>query len=252
MTVKRIAWISDIQAPFFHEAAVKNLGKFLRAYKPHQTICIGDEIDLPQLGGFAQPWQEVEGNIDEDRKLTLDILQYLGVTDVVGSNHGARVYKSLSRRLPAFMNLPELKYDKFMGYDKAGIRYHPNGFDFAPGWHTCHGDAFPLSNKPGQTALNGAMRMGKSVVSGHTHRLGLSAHSEASGGRYGRIVWGVEVGNLVDLSSPGMGYTRGYANWQMGFVVGTLIGKRFTPELIPIDPKDGSFVYQGKVYGRAR
>jgi hypothetical protein len=150
------------------------------------------------------------------------------------------------------MNLPELRYDKFMGYDKAGIRYHPNGFDFAPGWHTCHGDAFPLSNKPGQTALNGAMRMGKSIVSGHTHRLGLSAHSEASGGRYGRIVWGVEVGNLVDLSSPGMGYTRGYANWQMGFVVGTLIGKRFTPELIPIDPKDGSFVYQGKVYGRPR
>ena len=132
MAVKRIAWISDIQAPFFHEAAVKNLGKFLKVYKPHQTICIGDEIDLPQLGGFAQPWQEVEGNIDEDRKLTLEILEYLGVTDVVGSNHGARVYKSLSRRLPAFMNLPELRYDKFMGYDKAGIKYHPNGFDFAP------------------------------------------------------------------------------------------------------------------------
>jgi len=211
MTVKRIAWISDIQAPFFHEAAVKNLGKFLRAYKPHQTICIGDEIDLPQLGGFAQPWQEVEGNIDDDRKLTLEILEYLGVTDVVGS--------------------------------------HPTGFDFAPGWHTCHGDAFPLSNKPGQTALNGAMRMGKSIVSGHTHRLGLSAHSEASGGRYGRIVWGVEVGNLVDLASPGMGYTKGYANWQMGFVVGSLHGKRFTPELIPIDPKDGSFIYQGKRWG---
>jgi hypothetical protein len=147
------------------------------------------------------------------------------------------------------MNLPELRYDKFMGYDKAGIKYHPNGFDFAPGWHTCHGDAFPLSNKPGQTALNGAVRMGKSVVSGHTHRLGLSAHSEASGGKYGRIVWGVEVGNLVDLSSPGMGYTKGYANWQMGFVVGTLHGKRFTPELIPIDPKDGSFIYQGKRWG---
>jgi hypothetical protein len=93
------------------------------------------------------------------------------------------------------------------------------------------------------------MRMGKSIVSGHTHRLGLSAHSEASGGRYGRIVWGVEVGNLVDLSSPGMGYTKGYANWQMGFVVGTLHGKRFTPELIPIDPKDGSFIYQGKRWG---
>jgi hypothetical protein len=49
-----------------------------------------------------------------------------------------------------------------------------------------------------------------------------------------------------------MGYTKGYANWQMGFVVGTLHGKRFTPELIPIDPKDGSFIYQGKRYGRVR
>ena len=36
---------------------------------------------------------------------------------------------------------------------------------------------------------------------------------------------------------------------QMGFVVGTLHGKRFTPELIPIDPKDGSFIYQGKRWG---
>ncbi len=58
-----------------------------------------------------------------------------------------------------------------------------------------------------------------------------------------------KAGNLVDLSSPGMGYTKGYANWQMGFVVGTLHGKRFTPELIPIDPKDGSFIYQGKRWG---
>ena len=225
------------------------MGKFLRSYRPHQTICIGDEIDLPQLGSFAAPWQEVEGSIHEDRELTLEVLTYLGVTDVVASNHGARLYKSLSRRLPAFLKLPELKYEKFMGYDKAGIKYHPTGVRFAPNWLAIHGDTVPLSNKGGQTALNAALRHGMNVVCGHTHRLGLTASTEASRGSYGRVLWGCEVGNLVDLSSSGMGYTKGYAQWQMGFVVGTLKDRKWTPEIIPIDPKDGSFYYQGKRWG---
>lgn len=228
---------------------VANVGEFLRWYKPHQTISIGDEIDLPQLRNGQDSWQEVEGNIHEDRELTLEVLKYLGVTDVLGSNHGARVYKSLSRRLPAFLKLPELRYERFMGYDKAGIKYHPNGLRFAPGWIAIHGDTVPISSKPGQTALNAALRHGLNAVCGHTHRLGLSAHSEASGGRYSRVLWGVEVGNLVDLSSTGMAYTKGYANWQPGFVIGTLKDRKWTPEIIPIDPKDGSFYYQGKRWG---
>ena len=238
-----------MQVPYFHEKAVKNVGRFLRQYKPHQTICIGDEIDLPQLGSFAQAWQEVEGNIHEDREQTLEVLQYLGVTDVLGSNHGARVYKSLSKRLPAFLKLPEMQYHRFMGYDKAGIKYHPTGLQFAPNWIAIHGDTVPLSNKAGQTALNGVLRHGLNVVCGHTHRLGLSAVTEASRGSYGRVLWGVEVGNLVYLGSTGMAYTKGYANWQMGFVVGTLKDRKWTPEIIPIDPKDGSFYYQGKRWG---
>lgn len=247
MTIKRIAFVPDLQAPFVHEASVKSVGKFLKKFRPHQTICIGDEIDLPQLGGFAAPWQEVEGSINDDREYTLEVLQWLGVTDVLGSNHGARLYKSLSRRLPALMNMPELQYQRFMGYDKAGIAYHPTGLDFAPGWTAIHGDSVPLSTQPGQTALNGAKRLGRSVVAGHTHRLGISALTEAHRGKYGRVLWGVEVGNMVDLASKGMGYTRGYANWQMGFVVGYLKDRRFMPTLIPIQP-DGSFLFEGKVY----
>jgi len=189
----------------------------------------------------------VEGNIDEDRKLTLDVLEYLGVTDVLGSNHGARVYKSLSKRLPAFLNLPELRYDKFMGYDKAGIKYHPRGFEFAKNWICQHGDDFPLSSTPAATALNGAKRLGKSVVCGHTHRLGITASTEAFNGRLGRTVWGVEVGNMVDLTSQGMAYTKGYANWQMGFVVCYVDGPRVMPVTIPIQP-DGSFIFEGKLY----
>jgi len=92
--VKRVAFISDLQAPFFCEKSVKVVGKFLDKWKPHQTIQIGDEIDLPQLGGFnAGTIDEMVGNLDDDRKSTQEVLQYLGVTDVLGSNHGIRLYR---------------------------------------------------------------------------------------------------------------------------------------------------------------
>lgn len=58
------------------------------------------------------------GNINDDRKQTQEVLSYLGVTDVLGSNHGIRLYKSIKRRLPSFLNLPEMQYERFMGYDK--------------------------------------------------------------------------------------------------------------------------------------
>ena len=247
ISIQRIAFVPDLQVPYHSELMVNSMARFLAKWKPHRTIQIGDEIDLPQLRNGASNLEEAMGDIDQERSWTQEILEQLGVTDVLGSNHGARVYKSMMNRLPAFTKLPEMAYHRFMGYDKMGIQYHPQGLAFTPGWVAIHGDSVPLSNKPGQTALNGAIRLGKSVVCGHTHRLGISAVSEAYRGHYSRILWGVEVGNLVDLSSGGMGYTKGYANWQPGFTVGYLDGKKFYPINVPMD-KDGSFVFEGKRY----
>ena len=247
-TIKKIAFVSDLQVPFFNEKSVKSVGRFLAKWNPHRTICIGDEIDLPQLGGFnAGTIDEMVGNINDDRKQTQEVLTYLGVTDVLGSNHGIRLYRSIKKRLPSFLNLPEMQYERFMGYDKLGIKFSPFGLDWAPGWTAVHGDAFPLSQIPGQTALNGARRLGKSVVCGHTHRLGVSAFTEASRGQLGRTVWGVEVGNLVDLSSSGMAYTKGYANWQQGFAVAYVHERKVQVITIPINA-DGSFIFEGKLY----
>ena len=67
MTIKRYAFISDLQVPFFDENAVKSVGKFLTKFNPHRTIQIGDEIDLPQLGGFNA------GTIDEMVAISMTI-----------------------------------------------------------------------------------------------------------------------------------------------------------------------------------
>jgi hypothetical protein len=225
---------------------VKVVGKFLSKWKPHQTIQIGDEIDLPQLGGFnAGTIDEMVGNLDDDRNLTQDVLQYLGVTDVVGSNHGIRLYRSIKKRLPSFLNLPEMQYERFMGYDKLGINFHPHGLDWAYGWTAVHGDAFPLSQVGGQTALNGARRLGKSVVCGHTHRAGISAFTEGIGASY-RTLWGLEAGNVMDKKKASY-LKAGSANWQMSVAVIETHGDRVSPFLVPIN-KDGSFTLYGRLY----
>jgi len=145
------------------------------------------------------------------------------------------------------LNLPELRYERFMQYDKLGIKFHPYGLNWAHGWTAIHGDSVPLSNLAGQSALGAAKRMGVSVMMGHTHRLGLSCHTEAFNGRVGRVLYGCEVGNMVDLSSSGMRYTKGYANWQTGFAVAYVQGRKV--QIIPVPvAQDGSFIFEGKLY----
>jgi hypothetical protein len=84
-----------------------------------------------------------------------------------------------------------------------------------------------------------------SVVCGHTHRAGVSAFTEASGGKIGRILRGVEGGHLMDVRKAG--YTKGTMNWQQAFII--VEDSQVT--LINLE-KDGTFVVNGRRYGRAR
>jgi len=116
----------------------------------------------------------------------------------------------------------------------------------APNWVAVHGDHGRISQVAGQTALKQAQTHGKSIVCGHTHRLGISSVTEASGGIVGRILTGFEVGNLMSFKKAH--YTHGSANWQQGFGLLYVDGRNVTPVSVPV-AKDGSFVVEGKRYG---
>jgi hypothetical protein len=47
------------------------------------------------------------------------------------------------------------------------------------------------------------------------------------------------------------GYTKGSANWQMAFAIMYVHGSMVQVDLINIE-KNGTFIVQGKVYGRPR
>ncbi len=245
--MKKIVVISDLQVPYHDERAVRNVASFIRRFKPDQVITIGDEIDLPQISRWTEGtpgW--FEQSLGSDRDATVEILWDLQVTDMIRSNHTDRLYNVIMKKIPAFLALPELKFEKFMKLDELGIKFHRKPLEFAPDWIAIHGDEGSVKPTPGLTALDAARKHGKSVVCGHTHRAGQSAFTEASGGVLGRVLRGVEVGNLMQFSKAG--YTKGVANWQQAFAVFYVDKKTVTNTIVHIE-KDGSFVFEGKRYG---
>jgi hypothetical protein len=245
--LKKIVVISDLQVPYHDERAVRNVASFIRRFKPDQVITIGDEIDLPQISRWTEGtpgW--FEQSLGADRDATVEILWDLQVTDMIRSNHTDRLYNVIMKKIPAFLALPELKFEKFMKLDELGIKFHRKPLEFAPDWIAIHGDEGSVKPTPGLTALDAARKHGKSVVCGHTHRAGQSAFTEASGGVLGRVLRGVEVGNLMQFSKAG--YMKGTGNWQQAFAVFYVDKKTVTNTIVHIE-KDGSFVFEGKRYG---
>jgi hypothetical protein len=150
------------------------------------------------------------------------------------------------RKIPSFLSLPELRFERFMKLDELGIKFHKKPFAIAPNWLAVHGDHTPIKSQGGLSALEAARRYGRNVISGHTHRMGRSSFTEAFGGKQGRVLHGVEVGNLMCLAKAG--YMKGYANWQTGFGIMYVDGNHVSVDLIYME-KDASFIVAGKRYG---
>ena len=249
-TIKRILIIPDLQIPFHDEIVVNNIIRFSKTFKADQTVTLGDEMDMQELGRWSEGKADwFAQTLDDNRNMTVDILWKLGVTDMIRSNHTDRLYNQISSKIPALGSLPELRFERFLKMDELGIKFHRDEMNIAPNWIAVHGDHTPIKPQGGLSALEGARRRGKSVISGHTHRAGRSSFSEASGGRIGRILHGIEAGHLMDTRKAS--YTKGVMNWQQAFAIMYVKGNNVQTDLIYIE-KNGTFIVNGKVYGRVR
>ena len=251
--MKRTVVIPDLQCPYEDSHVVRNLSLFIKAFRPDAVLTIGDEIDLPQISRWTENtpgWYEQ--TLAEDRDRTVDVLwslfEYSKEAHMVRSNHTDRLYKVIMKKIPAFLSLPELKFEKFLKLDEMGVKFWTTPMPIAKGWIAIHGDLGSLNPNPGLSALNQAKRHGQNVIMGHTHRAGRSAHSEASNGVLRRVLHGVEVGHAMDLKAAKYVSTP---NWQQAFAIVIENGKNVQVDLIYIE-KDGTFQVHGRRYGRPR
>jgi hypothetical protein len=226
---------------------------FIKAFRPDVVVTIGDEIDLPQVSRWTENtpgWYEQ--TLASDRDHTVDVLwqltEYAKEGVVIRSNHTDRLYNVIMKKIPSFLSLPELRFEKFLKLDELGLKYWKDPYPIAKGWVAIHGDLGGLNPNPGMSALNQAKRMGQNVIMGHTHKAGRSAHSEASNGVLRRVLHGVEVGHAMNLKHAKYAFTP---NWQQAFAIVTENGKNVQVDLIYAE-KDSTFLVNGKRYGRPR
>ena len=222
----------------------------VKAFKFDLVLNVGDEMDFNTIGRWTEGKAEsFLQTLDADRRICQDILYDLKTDVVSRSNHSDRLYKSL-QKIPGLMSLPELQYPKFMAFDDLGIHYAKQPYAI-PGTNfvLCHGDEGVMSRIGGQTALNIAKRWGRSVISGHTHKMGYTCHTEAFNGRLERVLVGVEVGHTCDMKKMSYLALKGYsAQWQAGAVIIHIKRGNVSVEMIPFNT-DGSFVAMGKAFG---
>jgi hypothetical protein len=151
--------ISDLQVPFHHVAAVKNVIKLARREKFDSVLVVGDEIDFQTISRWSENTPlAYEQTIHADRELTKEILwdlsEYSSQCIIQRSNHTDRLYNTLLK-VPGLISLPELQYPKFMGFAEMGMTYSKEPYQI-PGtnWFMAHGDEGNISQHAGITAIN--------------------------------------------------------------------------------------------------
>ncbi len=236
---RRIVVLSDLQIPYQDNRIVDATLTFIREYKPDELWCVGDELDAPEPSrwnkGMAGEYAEtLQDSIDLTHETMASYRKALGNKPFViqRSNHTDRIDTYIRKYAPAFQSLDSLKIETLLGYDKLGIRYLHKMTELLPGWVMAHGDEGALNRAPGATALNLAKRLGKSVVCGHTHRVGLQHETS---GMYGKTstLYGLEVGHMMDMSKAHY-LTSGSANWQHGIGILVENNRKVTPFAVPI------------------
>ena len=251
---KRIVVCSDIQFPYHNRKQTNAVIRFIGDTQPDEVVLIGDCMDYPQPSRWSKGTRgEFEGSVYKDsEKFQTDVLEplravYDGHVGMHEGNHDLRPREYLAKNAPALSDSADFNIENLLRFGDFDVRLLPDFYDVAPGWVSTHGHlaSMSLSRLPGYTALNAAVKFGKSVVCGHTHRLGIGAKTTGVGGKVSQQLFGMEVGHLMDQKKAA--YLKGgTANWQAGFGLLTVDGNHVKPEIIPITA--GKFSVDGETW----
>ena len=250
--MKRIVILSDAQIPYHDRKALNAFYAFLADYQPDELASVGDDVDLPQVSRWSRGMEgeyrgDLQAHVDAGLRHFETIRSvYTGPLHVSRSNHMDRPLRYIRRYAPGLMGLKALTVPSLLDFDRLAVTYHERPYEIAPGWLLAHGDEGGGSSPaPGGVAMRLARKWGKSVICGHTHKLGMQHDHSTVNGKVNRSLFGVEVGNVMALKDAHY-LSAGSANWQQGFGVLYVDGTTVTPSLIPVTK--GKFVVEGRVY----
>lgn len=217
--------LSDLQIPFQDDKVLWNLViPFVKELKPHGVILNGDVTDCYAISDFTKsPFGPTDLAVEQ--RIAGRLMSALRDPKErlwIGGNHEDRLRRYIWQNAKALATDPELSFACRFKTEENGFDYRPYGYIHHLGsLLVTHGDQ--VSKHSGQTARMHFEKYGRSVIIGHTHRLG-SFFRRDYNGPHG--AW--ENGCLCRLSAEWVQFP----NWQQGF------------SIVHLDPKSGFFNVQ--------
>lgn len=248
---RSIVVLPDTQVPYHDKRYVNALIQFVKDYQPDELTHVGDGLDAPE----PSRWNKgMAGEYATTLQHSIDEFQGMmgGFRDALGDkpfkfkmgNHDERVQVYVNRYAPALASLTSLKFEELTGLNALNVEVHHNVFDVAPGWVMAHLHETGLNRTPGGTAMGLARKIGKSVVGGHTHKVGLQHETTGYNGKV-RTIFGMEVGHAMSMRDAS--YLKyGGANWVQGFGILHTDGRNTWPQVVTVQGR--SFRVDGKIY----
>jgi len=221
------------EASVAHKAFVS----VIRELKPKAVVLNGDVVDGARVSrhdplyGTNPPTIKQEIEVCQERLGEIESAFKSAALIWTYGNHDTRLWRYLK------MNAPEVE-----GMHGSDI------FDFFPGWR--HGYLLDINqsvvikhrwHNGVHATYNNALKAGRSIVTGHLHRLQVSAWGDYNGRRYG-----VDTGTLADIDHEAFSYTEGNPTpWASGFAVLSFKNSQLLPPEI-CEVIDGTAYFRGK------
>jgi len=265
----RIVVLPDIHVPAHDKLSLWAIKAFLKEYQPHIIIFIGDVADVFALSRWARPPRVAvnqQAELDETRRLVDSIIKISNCVHCfyIMGNHEDRMMRYLADPGPHVANIldfntrePIMSFHGLMGYkpgDPVTFIYDLQERGGFGGAVLINGDmefhhGRIVRPKPGASPRADADDTGRSTSTGHTHRVGMTVRQTARG-----EIRAIELGHLVDVTHPYMGYSNLTNNWHPAIGVAKVVGGKVHLQPVPIKqvtvggrPKMG-LTFAGKTY----
>ena len=185
--------------------------KLVRTIKPNLIVANGDVFDGAAISRHdPDGWQNLPSVHAELETVKLHMAAIAGAAKgarlmrTIG-NHDLRFDRRLATQVPDYRHL-------------AGMQLRDHLPDWAESWSIEINGAVMVKHRWHQGihgAYNNALKGGRSIVTGHLHRLLASPWSDYNGRR-----WGIDTGTLSEPDAAQFDYAEDAAkNWGSGFVV---------------------------------
>jgi predicted phosphodiesterase len=243
--------MSDVHVPYHSPQSVECFLRVLQATQPTELVIIGDFLDCLAQARWSVGAREQYDNslvpkeIDAGKRLLGDIRRlYDGPIKYHLGNHEHRHTRAVAKFLPwatdVMPSIGEL-------LDFAGHKITQLGevYPIAPGAISIHGNKLSSTqNAAGQSAYKERMRHGKSIVQGHSHRLGLGWDTSD------RERFWLECGWLGDTAKAAYLDFKGLSNWQTGFGALWIDGRNVYPQAVKVSA--GRCRFDGATFDAAK